>query len=139
MTTDLAALRTCNVIVTATNAPQPLLMPEHVGSAPVVICDVAVPGDVDPRIIRERPDVTVLAGGMVSLPLDQRLHIRGMPHDAGEIYGCMAETILTGLADLDRSLSLGALRASDVRAAGDLARAHGFGFGEKRARASRAP
>jgi acetylornithine/succinyldiaminopimelate/putrescine aminotransferase/predicted amino acid dehydrogenase len=134
--TDPFALRGCNVIVAATNAPQPVILPEHLGPAPIVICDVAVPGDVDPRVLRERPDVTVLEGGMVALPLGQRIRVPGMPQGGAEIYGCLAETILTGLADLEESLSLGALRAADVRTARDLARAHGFNLGEKPAQAA---
>ena len=135
--TDAMALRSCNVIVAATNAPQPVIGPEHLGPAPIVICDVAVPGDVDPRVLRERSDVVLLEGGMVSLPRGQRLRIHGMPLPGDEIYGCLAETILSGLADLDASLSLGALRAEDVRRAGKLAAAHGFTFGEKAARPAR--
>ncbi len=135
--TDPWALRQCNVVVTATNAPNPVVTTEHLGPAPLVLCDVAVPGDVDRRVLRHRPDVTVLAGGMVSLPLGQRLRIPGMPFDGAEIYGCLGETILMGLAGSKRSLSLGALRAEDVRAAGELARAHGFTFGEKPARRER--
>jgi predicted amino acid dehydrogenase len=136
--TDMAALRSCNVILAATNAPRPVILPEHVGEGPVVLCDVAAPGDVHPDVARQRPEAIVLKGGMVRLPLRQTLRIPGMPLSDGEVYGCLGETILCGFAGLDEGLSVGKLTTEGVRRARDLALHHGFSFGEKFARTSSA-
>ena len=129
--TDMRALRSCNVIVAATNAPRPVITSDHLGEGPIVVCDVAAPGDVDPEVGRVRRDVTVLEGGMVRLPLGQSLRIRGMSAHAGSTYGCLGETILSGLAGLGESLSLGALTVRGVRLARELALDHGYGFEDK--------
>jgi glutamyl-tRNA reductase len=60
--TGVEALRDCTLIISATSAPRPVILPEHIGSHPVVIADVAVPGDVHPDVTHERPNAVVLRG-----------------------------------------------------------------------------
>jgi acetylornithine/succinyldiaminopimelate/putrescine aminotransferase/predicted amino acid dehydrogenase len=124
--TDMATLRECQVVVSATNSPTRVVLPEHIGDGPVVLCDIATPGDISPAVRRERPRAVVQKGGTLVLPFGQHLAIDGMQLPRGEVYGCLAETLLTGLAGLEASLSLGALDAERVRIAGELARLHGF-------------
>jgi len=127
--TETSALVECNAIVSATNAPKHVIFAKHVSArGPVVLCDVATPGDVSPEVARERPNAILLKGGIVRLPLGQHLAIDGMQLPAGQIYGCLAETVLLGLTGAEESLSLGALSADKVRRARALARAHGFEF-----------
>ena len=123
---SLDDLRGCNAILTATNAARPLVLPEHVAAGPVVICDVAAPRDVDPRVLRERPEAVLLRGGLVKAPLDQKLEIAGMRLGAGQLYGCLAETLLLGLAGSGENFSYGRLSSSHLRRIRELARAHGF-------------
>jgi predicted amino acid dehydrogenase len=92
------------------------------------LCDVATPGDVSPEVARERPNAMLLKGGIVRLPLGQHLAIDGMQLPTGQVYGCLAETVLLGLTGAEESLSFGALSADKVRRARALARAHGFEF-----------
>ena len=124
--TSLDAVATCNVIVTASNAPQPLLEPRHFGDGRVLVVDVAVPGDVDPRVAREKPNVVVIEGGRVCLPGGQRIDLPGMPSAEGSIYGCLAETLLLGLEGHARDFATGALSPAIVRRAAALAERHGF-------------
>jgi acetylornithine/succinyldiaminopimelate/putrescine aminotransferase/predicted amino acid dehydrogenase len=123
---DLATVRECNLVITATNAARPVLLPEHLGRGPVVVCDVAAPRDVDPRVLREREDVIVLKGGLVKAPLGQRLAVGGMRLDEGQLYGCLAETLLLGLSGSGENFSYGRLTASHLRRIRELARLHGF-------------
>lgn len=127
---DLGALAACQAIITATNAARPVILPEHLGRGPVVICDVAAPRDVDPRVLREREDVVVLRGGVVRAPLGQKLAIGGMRLDEGQLYGCLAETALLGLAGSGENFSYGKLTASHLRRIRELARLHGFSIEE---------
>jgi predicted amino acid dehydrogenase len=130
--TDLSALRDCSLIVSASNSPAPILMAEHISDGePVVICDVAVPGDVDPAVAIARPNARVIGGGLVRLPLGQSLGRLGVEGAPGLIYACMAETILLGFARSERHFSYGALTADKVRFVRDLAQAHGFTTEEK--------
>jgi predicted amino acid dehydrogenase len=127
--TEMGALVACNAIVSATNSPKHVVFAKHVAArGPVVLCDVATPGDISPEIARERPNAILLKGGIVRLPLGQHLAIDGMQLPTGQIYGCLAETVLLGLTGAEESLSLGALSAEKVRCARSLAHAHGFEF-----------
>lgn len=128
--TDLLALRGCTLIISATNSARPIIQAAHIGDHPVVISDVAVPTDVDPGVLRERPRAVVLRGGVVHAPGQQALDIHGMNLAPGEIYGCLAETILLGFAGIGENFSYGPLEAAKVRRIRDLAHMHGFAITE---------
>ncbi|HEU5055057.1 MAG TPA: hypothetical protein VFU21_00970, partial [Kofleriaceae bacterium] len=129
--TDLDALRTCNVVLAASNAARPVILPEHIDpDRPVVVCDVAVPRDVDDRLLVERPQAVVLKGGVVRAPLGQTLAIEGMNLPPGEVYGCLAETLLMGLAGIGENFSYGPLDPMRIRRIRDLALLHGFALEE---------
>lgn len=137
--TDMAALRACNVILAASNAARPVVLPEHIApDRPVVVCDVAVPRDVDDRVLRERPHALLLKGGVVRAPLGQTLAIEGMNLPPGEVYGCLAETLLMGLAGIGENFSYGALDPMRIRRIRDLALLHGFALDENPLRPPRA-
>jgi acetylornithine/succinyldiaminopimelate/putrescine aminotransferase/predicted amino acid dehydrogenase len=131
--TDMDALRSCNLVISATNSPAPVLLPAHIGEQPVVICDVAVPQDVDLAILDERPNAIVLRGGVIRAPLGQTLPLPGADLRDGELYACLAETILLGLADIRTPFSRGPLAAKNVRRILELAHEHGFEILERRA------
>jgi acetylornithine/succinyldiaminopimelate/putrescine aminotransferase/predicted amino acid dehydrogenase len=128
VTTDMKSLVDCPLIISATNSHHPIILPEHVGQGPVVLCDVAVPGDVDPQVVRERPEALVLRGGRFRLPLDQDLGRyrvgRSNPH--GVIFACAAETIVLGFEKNQQHFSYGSLSAEKIRLIRDQARKHGF-------------
>ena len=126
LSTDLANLTSCNLIVSATNAPSPVILPDHLADGDVIVCDVATPGDVDRAVARARPRTVLLAGGMVRAPLSQSIAIEGFDLAPGELYGCLAETILLGLSRRFESFSYGPLRADRVREIRKLALSHGF-------------
>jgi acetylornithine/succinyldiaminopimelate/putrescine aminotransferase/predicted amino acid dehydrogenase len=130
--TDLSALRDCPLIISATNSPTPIILPEHIGDAqPVVICDVAVPGDAHRSLAQTRPNATVIGGGLMRLPLGQDLGRLGVEGAPGLVYACMAETILLGFAKAEKHFSYGALQPGQVRFIRALAKAHGFTTEEK--------
>ena len=128
--TEVAALIDCNVILTATNAPAPVVSPEHLSLDPLVIADIAVPGDVDRRVLVERPRALVLHGGIVRAPLNQTIDIDGMSLAPGQLYGCLAEAAILGLAGVTGDFSRGPLEADKVRRIRELAREHGFSVEE---------
>ncbi|MCZ9339209.1 hypothetical protein NGM37_15655, partial [Streptomyces sp. TRM76130] len=48
---DLEALRDCPIVVSATNSADPVILPHHLaGDRKVLVCDLAVPGDVHPAV-----------------------------------------------------------------------------------------
>jgi acetylornithine/succinyldiaminopimelate/putrescine aminotransferase/predicted amino acid dehydrogenase len=131
--TDMAALRGCNVVITASNAARPIILPEHLAAdTAIVVSDVAVPRDVSPTVLRDRPLAVVLKGGVVRAPLGQTLEVDGMNLPPGEVYGCLAETMLMGLAGIGENFSYGSLDPQRVRRARTLALEHGFSLEENR-------
>ncbi len=129
--TDMAALIECDIILTASNAARPVVHPEHVAAdRSVVVCDVAVPRDVHDSVMDQRPRAVVLKGGVVRAPLGQTLDIGGMNLPPGEVYGCLAETLLMGLAGIGENFSYGALDPMRVRRIRDIALMHGFTLDE---------
>ena len=129
ITDRVAELASCSLIVTASNATQPLIYPEHLGNHPVVICDISVPADVATSVSLERPDVLVIKGGVVCLPHNQDLLISGIPLEAGHTFACMSETLLMGLEGITDYGSYGAIAPEQVVWALSMAKKHGFVLG----------
>jgi predicted amino acid dehydrogenase len=123
---DLGQLTGCQVIFSASSSARPLIYPEHLAAGPVVVCDIAVPPDVAPEVAQRRPDVLVISGGAVRLPLGQAPGLCGrhLPPDA--VFSCLGETILLGLSDWKGHFSFGSIRREDVHTIAQLAREHGL-------------
>ena len=127
VTTDLGRLAGCDVVVSATGAVKPVLDGASL-AAGTIIYDLARPADVSPRV-RQRPDLTVIDGGLVVLP-DPSLrfgpgNIQSFPN--GIQLGCLSETILLALEGTTRDHGVGddvsLTEADEVMA---LAERHGF-------------
>ncbi|MET0765860.1 MAG: hypothetical protein ABWY29_13420 [Blastococcus sp.] len=93
---DIADVRTAGLVVLLTSATGALLRSEHLGPDTVVIDDTQ-PRNTSPDLLRERPDVVVLDGGIVETPgVVRRGGSIGLPRT--QSYACLAETTLLGLA-----------------------------------------
>jgi predicted amino acid dehydrogenase len=119
-------LRSCDLIISATNAARPVVGSRHLADRPVLVCDVAVPCDVDPAVEFERPRAKVIRGVIVNMPLGQELGIPAVPLQGSEVYGCLAETILLGFAGFSSHFSYGPLSLARIRQIGEWAAIHGF-------------
>ncbi len=115
----------CDVVVTVSSAGGALVFPQHLGPGAVVV-DVARPRDVSVRVARERPDVLVIEGGVVSVPGDVEFNFEfGFP--AKTAYACMSETMLLALEGRIESFSLGKeISVEQVLTTQELAAKHGF-------------
>ena len=123
---DLQVLRDCPTVVTATNSADPVILPDHLaGDQNVLVCDLAVPGDVHPDVTHLE-NVTLVGGGRIQLPDGQAPQLPGITLPPGIVYSCMAETILLGFEPETPSPSYGGLNAAGVLAARDLAVRHGL-------------
>jgi predicted amino acid dehydrogenase len=128
---DIGSLRSCHLILTATNSPRPVLGPEHLPEGRVVVCDIAVPQDVDPSVPAACPDAVILRGGIVRAPLGQQLRFAGARLEDGELYACLAEAALLGLVGCNGHYSRGPLIAARIRHIRELAAMHGFAIEER--------
>lgn len=122
--TDLASLRGCDLLVLATNSPQPLVYPEHLRGG-AVVCDISVPLSVHESVLRLE-DVHVLQGGLVRLPCNPDFRIGGVPNPPGITYACISETILLGLEGHEGNFSYGSIEVDKVARSMALAEKHGF-------------
>jgi acetylornithine/succinyldiaminopimelate/putrescine aminotransferase/predicted amino acid dehydrogenase len=120
----------CSVVVTASNTPEPLIYPRHLGPAPVIICDISLPSDVAEEVQRERPDVLVIQGAIVRLPYNDDLKFGAIPLQKGHVFPCMAETILMGLEGSRVHDRVGSVKPQDVRRALSIADKHGFALAD---------
>jgi predicted amino acid dehydrogenase len=90
------------------------------------VCDLAVPADVDPRVVRMRPNARVLRGGLLQLPDNQDLGLPALDLPHGNVYACLGEALLLGLSGMRSSYSCGPLSPQRVRFMSSLAAHHGF-------------
>ena len=124
----MQSLMNAEVIVSATSAPHPVVEGGHLGTRARIVCDVAVPADVDPALGAQRPDIRIVRGGAVLLPerRGRDFTLGNLPPDT--VYACMGETILLGLEGHRHDFSVGAVQARRVEAVLARARYHGFGL-----------
>ena len=89
---DIHDIKTCDIVITATSAPETLVTPELVHPGMVIIND-AQPSDVSPRVVKERHDVLVIEGGVVHTKGVQSNFHMG-PRGKDENYCCLAEVLV---------------------------------------------
>ncbi|RMI37240.1 aminotransferase class III-fold pyridoxal phosphate-dependent enzyme [Streptomyces triticirhizae] len=102
LTTSLEAERElpgAHLVLAATSTPDQIIKPDLLHER-AVICDVSQPPNVGPEVRERRPDVLVVAGGLVRMPGGRDLGVDfGVPR--GVTYACTAETMIAAhrLAD----------------------------------------
>jgi acetylornithine/succinyldiaminopimelate/putrescine aminotransferase/predicted amino acid dehydrogenase len=133
--TDAAALRTAQVVLAATNAPTPFL-PAEVFATGAIVCDLSVPAAVRPEVRELRPDMILMNGGIARLPYGEAHGIVGLPLPPGQVYGCMAETMLLGLEGVRDATYTGLLPAEHVFRLAAMAKTHGFSLAEYKTQAT---
>ena len=123
--TRMEDIREADMVLSATSAARPVIQPEHLKRG-AVVCDVATPPDVSPRVATERDDVLVIEGGEVDVPGEVDFGFNfGLP--PGRAFACMAETMVLALEGRYESYSLGKeIRVEQAREIAQLARKHGF-------------
>ena len=129
---DIAAISRCQIIVTASNEPEPLIYPRHLADGPVAICDISLPSDVSDEVRRDRPDVLVIRGGIVQLPSNDDFSVGGIALPKGHALACMSETLLMGLEGVRSNGSVGPVTEEGVRRTLGWAAKHGFQLGDLR-------
>lgn len=116
-----------DIVVCASNSATPILQGScFAPGKPVLICDLAIPGDVHKASVARMPNLKLIRGGVVNLPLAPDFNLPGMMLDPGQIYACAGETLLLGLAGMRVDFSKGAVQPAQVREIETLAHRHGF-------------
>jgi predicted amino acid dehydrogenase len=97
-----------------------------IGGDSKVICDISVPMNTHPSVIKECPNVIFLQGGIVKLPYNPDFLINGIPLEKGLSFACMAETMLLGLSGIKGNYSYGTITKSKVKKIMGIAKQYGF-------------
>ncbi len=132
ITRDAArAARQANVVVTATSATDVVLRSGDL-RPDAILCELSRPRNLGPTLALERPDVTVIDGGVVALPGRPDIGSFGLP--LGHAYACMSETMLLALAGEPSLASLGGrLSLAHLHRLHQLGETHGFQVVSERA------
>ena len=118
-------IKNADIVVTVSSAVDSIIEPSYIKSG-AIICDVARPRDVSVKVAKERNDVLVIEGGVVSVPGDVDFHFNfGFPKKTA--YACMSETMILALEGKYENFSLGKeLSIDKVNEIKSLAEKHGF-------------
>lgn len=136
LATELSGLRSANLILGASNAPEALIYPDLLGGGPGVICDVSVPADTHISVLEHCPNFRLIQGGIVRLPKNPDFKIGGIPLEKSLSFACMGETLLMGLTGMRSHFSYGAITREQVQTMLKLADLHGFELGRARVESS---
>ncbi|WP_439582620.1 shikimate dehydrogenase [Dyadobacter bucti] len=102
---NIGCVKKADIVVLLTTAAECLLQ-AHQLKVNAVVLDDTQPRNTHPGILFERPDVTVIDGGLVSVP-----HLKctrgGIGLPAGLSYACLAETMLLAKAGYEGHFSIG--------------------------------
>jgi acetylornithine/succinyldiaminopimelate/putrescine aminotransferase/predicted amino acid dehydrogenase len=128
VSTDIKSIARSDVIVAVSNSPEKIIRDALVRKN-AIICDVSVPSATDPSLIRKREDVLYFTGGIVKLPNQEAIKIPAYPLPAGQIFACMAETMLLGLSGIRENFSFGDLKIKNIELIDLLGKYHGFELG----------
>ncbi|HYR86468.1 MAG TPA: aminotransferase class III-fold pyridoxal phosphate-dependent enzyme [Terriglobia bacterium] len=114
-----------DIVVCCTSSTERLVREESLRPS-AVVCDVSRPSNVGVEVLRRRPDVMVLNGGVVRMPPGTSLGFNASL-GKGNAYACMAETMMLAMEQRYEDTSLGFdLRLEQVLEMERLAEELGF-------------
>lgn len=125
ISTNLSDISRADIIISVTSASDVIIMPDDIKPG-AVICDVARPRDVSPRVYEARNDVLVIDGGVIEVPGDVNFNLSfGLPSKMAE--ACIAETMILTLEERFENYTLGKdISLDKVIEIDNLAKKHGF-------------
>lgn len=123
---DISEAYDCSLIMCATNASEAILDVQKLPKN-ALICDVSIPHNLSENDLALRPDITCIRGGIVGTPNGESLDGRARAYlSQGQIYACMAESVILGLEGVQQHYSYGDLCKSQVDEILAMASRHGF-------------
>ncbi len=126
VSTDIrSVLPQADVVIAVSSAADAIIEPGALKPG-AVVCDVAIPRDVDRLVAETRNDVLVVDGGLIAVPGDLQLGYDVRLPD-GVVWACLAETMLLALEERYEPFTLGRnLTLAQVDEIQRLANRHGF-------------
>ena len=126
---ELSSIKDCDIIVIATNSSDAwLINPDDVKPGAIVCC-ASVPSNLSESFKDKTDQFFVFDGGYALLPEKNEINFVGMPKH-GNVYGCIAETLLLGLEGDTKSAVRGTISISNITKIIELADKHEFKLGK---------
>ncbi len=129
ISTDIGLIKDHDVVVVATNSPDPNLIRPDMVKKGAIICCASIPSNISPQFDDLQTDYYTFDSGLARLPGDSEINFIGMPKNH-LAYGCLSETLLLGFEGLNHSFSKGRLATDQIYRVLELAREYGFDLGE---------
>jgi acetylornithine/succinyldiaminopimelate/putrescine aminotransferase/predicted amino acid dehydrogenase len=124
LTSSITSVGMANVVITSTSSPESFIDYRAFKSNAIVL-DISRPRTISKDVVLKRDDITVLDGGVISLP--GKVYVGPYGIEKGTSYACMAETILLALEERFEDISIGrTLNIEEVLEQGRLAKKHGL-------------
>ncbi len=105
ISTDLMTLTEADIVVVLTASNETIILPKHL-KINAIILDGTQPRNTSLDILTERPDVTVIDGGLVTI-YNMSLSMGSLALRDGEYYACFSETVLLALEGREKHFCLG--------------------------------
>ncbi|MGF1735840.1 aminotransferase class III-fold pyridoxal phosphate-dependent enzyme [Photobacterium satsumensis] len=129
ISTDLAVISQADTVICASNASDAFIDISTIQQN-AIVCDIAVPHNLSDSALAARPDIRCIRGGIVQTPNNESLDPRVRAYLAeGQIYACMAETVVLGMEQYPTHYSYGNLTKAQVKWIAQRAREHGMKLG----------
>jgi predicted amino acid dehydrogenase len=105
ISTDLMTLTQADLVVVLTASNETLILPKHL-KINAILLDGTQPRNTAPDILTQRPDVTLIDGGLVTIQ-NMSLSMGSLALRDGEYYACFSETVLLALEGREKHFCLG--------------------------------
>lgn len=120
---NLTPLKEADLVIVTTTASGAIIYPEHLKQN-VIVYDTTQPQNVSQDVIKKRPDVLLINGGLIKI-VDLKSEFINKLSKEG-IYSCLVETILLSLEHRKENFSLGKVELDRVSEIYDLMKKYNF-------------
>jgi fatty aldehyde-generating acyl-ACP reductase len=129
VSTDMEDAAQADIVVLVTSSPESLIQARHL-KPNAIILDATQPRNTSAALREERPDVTIIDGGLTAITHLKTNTIGRFGLPEGISFACLAETLLLALDDHPRDFSIGNPTLRQAEEIGKLAQKYAYlGFG----------
>jgi|SRR3989339_904189 len=121
--TELKKILEADIIIIATASHNALIKKEHLKNNAIVY-DISQPQNVDRNILKSRPDIRIIDGGIVSTPGINYHFNFGLQRETA--FACLAETMLLAAEKISNNFSLGNVELKKVEIIKEIAKKYNF-------------
>jgi len=119
---DITEIKNAEIIIVASASTKIIINPENVKKN-AIIYDVSYPQNVNPNLIKTRPDIKVIDGSLIFTPGINYHFNLGLPKEV--VFSCLSETMLLSSGGIFEDAT-GDIDLQNINVVKDLAKYHNF-------------